>query len=435
MRSITGIIKRNRGLIWYTGLNYFDKLLIFLTPLLVLYVFDNKGLYNDIEYILSLAAIFGVFIELGIANYFLYGYKEAKDRDLLVTIAHQTFQGLFLVYSVIAIIGIVIGLVMNTNTIGLWLFVVIRVLFMYFVQFYSIYYRIIDKPSKIFAFSCSVNLLTVVTVLVMHVWFGSIDLFWFFSSQVLLCIVMVGYVWLHWKKINWNELVGYTRKALLYAWPITLNVLLYMIVSNFGKVYARNYLSESEMFQLSFVQRLTLIIHLAHVSAIGYLSKDIFVDERKRAGKKIFTIYSIMIVCAGMGVIALLIGNSLIRTEQAVKFNIVSISIIATTLLSAYAAYFELYLNKINKTRYILYSAAISTIVFAAILGIHMGPALVRIALAMVGSMTVKLVMVLFFLRRFSMLSKEAEKMKALERGSVDVEKVDSLSHSMCSGK
>jgi len=91
MRPLTQIFRAHLGLFIYTALNFLDKLLNFGIPLLVLYVFSDRGLYNEIEYIYSLALVATTAVELGVRNYFLYAYRMAAERERLVAETSNCF--------------------------------------------------------------------------------------------------------------------------------------------------------------------------------------------------------------------------------------------------------------------------------------------------------------------------------------------------------
>ena len=150
MNRVAAGIKRHTGLIKYTILNYADKALAFAVPLAVLYLFDDRATYNEIEYIISLGAVLAVVIELGVRNYSLYAYRNAADRDDLVNLVKGAFLVQFAAYTVIA--GLLLGLLwLYDGAFGaVYAFIAVRALFTYFVSFFTIYYRLVDRPSTVF---------------------------------------------------------------------------------------------------------------------------------------------------------------------------------------------------------------------------------------------------------------------------------------------
>ena len=78
------MIKKLQNIYSYSVLNFLDKGLIFITPLLILKFFDDKVLYNTIEYIYSISAILVIFLDLGLKNYTFFYLKKSKNynRDL-----------------------------------------------------------------------------------------------------------------------------------------------------------------------------------------------------------------------------------------------------------------------------------------------------------------------------------------------------------------
>ena len=61
-----------------------DKLLLFLLPASILYFFNDKALYNEIEFIYSLATIIYIFTDGGIKNYVLAFYRKHKNKKNLL---------------------------------------------------------------------------------------------------------------------------------------------------------------------------------------------------------------------------------------------------------------------------------------------------------------------------------------------------------------
>ncbi|MCX6827212.1 MAG: hypothetical protein NTV06_08135 [candidate division Zixibacteria bacterium] len=400
MKRLWQTICSQSGLIFYTAFNYFDKILTFGVPLIVLYIFEDKATYNEIEYIYSIAAIAGVLIELGVKNYFLYAYKEASDRDRLVTNVRDIFFLQFALYAGLGTIIIVPMLWMKVQWTIAYFFILARTLFMYFLSFFAIYYRLIDKPSRIFISSICVNAGTILLLLVAHRWFEKIDLLYFFAGQMLLVAGVVFYFVFRRVKINLLDMTKFIRRSLFYAWPIVLNIFLFMFINNYGKVYARNFLSADEMFQISFVQRLALIIQLAHSSAAAYLSKHIFIDVNDGVNTKIFSLYSIaMFVSTGL-VFAALWGINILKLKETVNIDLVTILIVIYTIAWCYTAYFELYVNKMNKNKFILAFSLVSAILFLAVLHFAWSQPLVNITLAMTISMLCNLSLMLVFLFR-----------------------------------
>lgn len=394
------LLHRHAGLIGYTALNYLDKLLIFLTPLAVLSLYHDRSLYNEVEYIYSIAAVVAVPMEFGLANYFLFAYRESGDRGGLVERARYAFLLSFAIYVVVVAIGAVGGAATHVEATGLTVLVATRALFVYFLQFYGVYFRLVDRPAAIFGFSCAANLATLAVILVMRQSAAPLPLGLFFAAQAVLPLAVAGYGLATLTRCRLADVGAYAAGGLKYAWPISLNVLLFMVVNNYGKVYARNWLSEGDMFQISFVQRLALIIQLAHSSAVGYLVKAVFVDDSAGSERRLLAIYTVMIGVATVGVMAAVGILNTYSASVRVSLDAVSLAVIAYTILWCYSAYFELYLNRINRNKSILLISVASAGLFGVVLSLDFARPLTRIGLAMVGSALLKLILTIEVLRR-----------------------------------
>ena len=400
--AVSSLLSRYRGLINYTILNYLDKFLTFSVPLLVLYLLRDRALYNEIEYIYSIAAIVSIVIELGVRNYFLYAYKEETEREVLVEKVRSCFLLQFVIYISLSIVLLGLTYLIGQDFRIVFLCITIRALFMYFISFFTIYYRLIDRPSFVFAFSISVNMLTILVVLAFKGISIELPLIYFFLGQIMLVGATLLFYVQHKNKVSFSVLSAYVKEALIFAWPIILNVFLFMFVSNYGKVYARNYLSEDQMFHISFIQRIALVIQLAHTSAVGYLSKRIFVEKGNSISYKILGLYSVMMALSVIGILGLLFGMRILDLKQAVPIDLITVLIIVYTLAWCYGAYFEMYINKMNKNRYILFFSGVSALIFISIVNLVSLEPLLRISLGMAASMICSLFMIVTFIMRKS---------------------------------
>ncbi len=371
-----------------------------MIPLLVLYVCKDKLFYTEIEYIYSIAAILVIAIEGGLVTYFLYAYKEAKDRDALLLRVQRCFLLQFLIYAVIGIVGTAIYWLVDMSMSGTLFFVGIRTLFSYALWYLAIQYRLIDRPSRIFIASYAVNITSIILLLSANYLFPEAALPLFFLGQAALVAAMLFGGIQAWKQLSWEDAKAYLIAAWRYTWPVTLTVFMFMFVTNYGKIYARNYLSDMDMYTLSFTQRLAMIIQLAHSSAVGYLSKGIFVDTNRTINAKHLLTYSVMIVGSiGLVFIAPYVLE-FVTGQPFSLFTVPGLLLVAFTVLWCFGAYLEMYLNKLNKNMLILVFAVIaSAIYFTLLFSLPFEP-LTRIATAMAVSISVNLVLVVIALWR-----------------------------------
>jgi hypothetical protein len=398
MSRLSNLVHSHVPLMVYTALNYVDKGLTFAVPVIVLYVFKDRGVYNEIEYVYSIATIVAILIELGVRNYFFYAYKEAGDRTQLVRDVRGYFALQFALYTVLSTAVLIVCWLTGTGLTTVYVFIVIRSLYLYLVSYFAVYYRLVDTPSKVFALSISVSILTVALILVAQYYLQSVSLVYFFVSQALLVILAASYfVFSRWE-IGMRRLLNYVKASLAFSWPIIIHLFLIMFVNNYGKVYARNFLTEGEMFHLSFVQRAALIIQLAHVSAMGYFSKSLYVDAKNRLNVRIFAVYSFMLALSAVAAFVFLKLFGMVMTMPEIKIDLVAWMLIVYTIVWCYASFFELYFGKMNKTKYIPLSSAVAAIVYLVLIGIEGESRLVVIASGMLISMLCYLASVLIFL-------------------------------------
>lgn len=400
MSRLVSTMKRHMGLIRYTALNYVDKGLSFAIPLIVLWMFEDKKLYNEIEYIYSIAAVLSVLIEVGVRNYSLYAYKIATDREQLT----RDVKGIFLFqFAVYVGIGIVSGTALYFATGGIrliFMFVAVRALFMYFVSFFTIYYRLVDRPSAVFGFSIGANVLTIGVLLWSRQQGHGSMLVYFFVSQFILVLATSAYFLFNRSTVSLDRFFTYIRGALKYSWPIIANVMVFMAINSYGRVYAQNFLSQDAMFHISMVQRLAYVIQLAHVSGIGYLSKRVFIEPDNRIGRGVLITYSTMIAVSILVVVGLILVLPLVRPDMAVGLGLVTVLVIIYTVIWCYISFFELYLNKRNRTRYVLYFSLSGTAVFVGLLTLTGSNGLTAIAVSMVSGMAVNLALNLIYVLR-----------------------------------
>lgn len=353
IKRLNLFISVHKELLKYTILNYIDKFVVFVLPLVVLFLTKDKKIYNDIEYIFSVANLSIIVLEIG-RLYLFYGYKISGKRNLFLIKAKNYFLFIQLLYS---LLGICIYPFISTlhSSLGmLYVFILIRSLYVLFINFFNSYFRLAGTPSRIFWFSIPVNVISIILIFSFFCLKWGLTLEMFFLPQ---CLISLGSVLLFLFRFKWKWTVGlisYIKRGLLYAWPIILNVLIVSFVNNYGKIYAYNFLSENEMYNFSYVLRIAMIIQMAHASVLAYYSKEIYTNEKKGLDKSILKLYSLFIgIAVLLSVVFILIFNRFFSTEQ-VRIDIVFFLILLYVLLWCFQAFFEIYYNKTNNNKFIL---------------------------------------------------------------------------------
>lgn len=401
IKRIKSIGVAHKDLITYTLLNYFDKFLTFCLPLAILYVTKNQTVYNDIEYIFSIANIAIVFLEVGLRTYFFYGYSIANNRDEYTQNVNNYFATLFSIYFFTSLLLFTFVYFVNENALYLLIFIVTRSLFLLFTGFYNIYFRLVDTPSAIFKFTIPVNVLSIILIIL----FTGINiqngLYAFFLPQMLVSILAIFWFKKHKTLKHIKELYQYLKVALSYSWPIILNVLLITYINNFAKIYAYNKMSAEDMFQLSYLLRISLIIQMMHVSISGYYSKRIFIDKSPDINKRILGLYSTFMGISALMVFVFVFLFNQVPSLPSVNTNSSFIIIILYTIVWCYQAYFELYLNKYKKTKHILLFSTISMIFYTAIISLGFVNTILSLSLIMLGTITVNLIQTSTYLKFF----------------------------------
>lgn len=354
-------------LLKYTVLNYIDKFIVFLLPLIVLFLTKDKKIYNDIEYIFSIANLSIIVLEIG-RIYLFYGYKIADNRNVFLVKSKNYFLFIQLLYT---LIGICIYPFVSTlqSSLGmLYVFVLIRSLYILFLNFFNSYFRLAGAPTRIFCYSIPVNVISIVLICLFLNLKLELTFEMFFLPQCLISLMSVlSFLF----RFRWKftlGLISYIKHGALYAWPIILNVLIVSFVNNYGKIYAYNFLSENEMYNFSYLLRIAMIIQMAHASVLAYCSKDIYMNEKKGLDITVLKLYSLFIsIAVILSVTFLVIFNCVFSLEQ-VKVDIIFVLILTYVLLWCYQAFFEIYYNKTNNNKLVLLYSLIGGSVYLFLL-------------------------------------------------------------------
>ena len=83
------------GLFNYTFWNLLDKGLVFLLPLTLVYLFNTKQKYVELEYVISIVTIIATFVDLGINGYMFYHYQNAKNK-IKAILQIQKINGIYI---------------------------------------------------------------------------------------------------------------------------------------------------------------------------------------------------------------------------------------------------------------------------------------------------------------------------------------------------
>ena len=91
-------LKFNSGFYSFAFLNVLDKLVAYITPLLLLHFFNNNSLYNTIEFVYSIALIINIFIDFGTRGYMTYSFRFYKNKKDYTFSIIKLFNLLLIIY-------------------------------------------------------------------------------------------------------------------------------------------------------------------------------------------------------------------------------------------------------------------------------------------------------------------------------------------------
>lgn len=395
------MIKNLQNIYSYSVLNFFDKGLIFLTPLIILKFFDDKVLYNTIEYVYSVSTILVIFFDLGLKNYTFFYLKKSKTYNQDLNNINNTFY--FYIFYIFVFLGIILTLYYfnNLNHLKYILgFIIIRILYLTIINFYKIIYRANDIPSKIFIFSIPVSLVTFVLLYINYEFLNFDNLLIFFTAQSLFLILYI-IVKFNFKLIvtKINSKIILLKKSLKFTFPLMLSVMFYNSMMNYGKIYSFNFLNIEEMTFLSFSQRLFIILTFFHATYVGFFQKKIYLTSDNHFNKRLFINYFLLIILIN---IILTFSSSYISTIFNVRITNFNIILLLSThsCLWCFSAYFETYLTKTNNNNFIMKSTIFSMIVFIFTLNILTYDFLYSFCISLNLSIFIHVLLILFKIKK-----------------------------------
>ena len=158
------------------------------------------------------------------------------------------------------------------------IFIFVRIIYLTIINFYKIYFRAKDKPSKIFIFSIPVSILTIVLMIWNFLFLSGNSLFIFFVFQILLILFyfLIKIKNINKFKLNIKNYITILKKSFYFSYPLMLSILFYNFMLNYGKIYSFNFLSDEEMSFLSLVQRIFIILTFFHATYVSYFQKNFY---------------------------------------------------------------------------------------------------------------------------------------------------------------
>ena len=349
----------------YTFLNTIDKSIAMLSPLLIYFLFPLE-FYNYFEYIFSISIILTQFIGIGSEKYQFYSYSNSKNKDAHTSKLLYIYKTFFLILSsLLILITFIIYTTFKLDSFLFILFIFSRSLFLYSVRYFSNLFRLLDFPEKIFYYSIPFNILALFSIIIPYYFFNIELISLYFIFLYLFCVY---FYFSNSLKHEITNIFDYFNNAIKFSWPLLINAIILLFITNFGKIFAFNYLSADEMTLLSITQRICIIITFIHIAFMGYYSKRIFIDSKFKIKKNIILNYSLLI--ATFSIITFLIFI-ILKYVNLIKIEIFFNDYIKLALLSilfqigfSIQSFLEIYFNRTNTNKNILTSNLICLILY-----------------------------------------------------------------------
>lgn len=362
---INKIISKDKDFVGFVVLNYVDKFIVFLLPLVVLYLTKDKGCYNSIEYIYSIANVILPFF-LYISAYCFYGYKELNGDNLVYIKEYREYSSFtYLVILIIGLIGVP-AITFSPLPIGCFvsLLILIRLVYLLYISYYNTYYRLIDKPSRILIYSIVCSLFSVLLSIIFSLDNNSILVAYFIPQLITVIIFTYPLSDISPKRflIKYSR---YVKKSLAFAWPVIINSTIIAFVMNYGKIYAYNNLSSYDMYNFSYVMRISMIIQMAHASMISFYGKDLYVTGFSAS---FYKRYLIVIGAAFiLTILFLYLFNQFVSFDK-LTIDVTTYLILLYTFVHCCGASIELFYGRVNMNRYVLYMSAVACFLFCVLI-------------------------------------------------------------------
>jgi len=405
IQKVKNIYINNKGLLGYLILSYFDKVVVFLVPLLVLYFFKEKTEYVSIEYIYSIVLVAVPLLDLGISGFFYYDYRKSINKRASIIKIIKTFFSWFNVLFFIGIILIVVHYFFYTIDEYL-IYIVFRVLFLIAFSFLAAYYRLIDNAKKALFITIISNVISLGVLLLYVIGDIEFNLFGVFAGQILFVLFFfyktVRYLVFKrkfWEDFSFSETI---KKSLLFSWPSIIQIFLMLFIANYGKIKAIDLLSLEEGALLSLTQRYTTLIQLTHSSLVAFLIKELYLSRQLEIKTKLFLKYLVMLFLSSIAVILILTANWYfynIKVDTD-KIILISSALVGYNFFWCIYSYLEIYYSIENKNIIKLYLAVLNGIVFIVVLNFLPVPFLERVTIGMLLSILVSLAATGIILKR-----------------------------------
>ena len=391
-----------KNLYSFSVLNFSEKFLAYLCPLLIIQIFDDKILYNQIELIYSFSVIFNIVFDFGLRGYFTYSLRKIKKRKQYSIEVLNYFNSLFLIITIVSVLCIsFLFALLNSAEIIIFSLIYFRFAYLYITFFFKVYFRMISNPFYIFFINIPVNLLVILFIFYGLLFRNStINLVTYFFPFIIFLLIYIFYLIVTLKfSIKFSKTIKYITKSLKFYWPIILTSIISLLIGNFIKIFSFYELSPDDMTKSSLFLRILMIIQLTHASIASFYLKKNFLEKKIKFNKKILVIY-----LRNISIITLIIYflSPVYLNYLKVNFTVDIIFILMSLYIYFWcvASYLEQFLTKFNFNKSILMYYILSVIIYFCVLFLTNTLNLFNISLAMFVSSFIYFICVVFKLKK-----------------------------------
>ena len=384
----------------FTFLNVIDKVVAYITPLFLLHFFNDRYLYNSVEFIYSIALIINVFIDFGTRGYMTYSFRFHKNKKEYTFSIIKLFNLLLIIYVILFSFIIFFLNTLSLIDLAVIYFIFIRAIYLCIINIYRAFFRINSNPSFIFFWSIPVQIITALIIFTIYFLNKEINLNYFFlPTLIFLFFYILRFLLKKEIEINISSIINLLTKSIQYYWAIILSGGISIIIGNYAKVYSFINLTDLETTKVSILLRTLMIIQLIHGSYTAYNLKNIFSDSSKFASKKLFINYSVL-----MGIISVVVVLIIPIYSNYLNLNygldLIFFNLYLYIIFWCVAAYFEQYINKLNNNIYILYNYIISVFIYFAFIFCFESITLISLSISMSFSSLIYLILTIIRIKK-----------------------------------
>lgn len=393
--------KLEKKFIVYSGLNFLEKFLAYIAPLLVLKLIGNQQIYNNIELIYSLSLIINIFLDFGIRGFLIYSFRFKKDIYKYTFETFKFLNSILILYLLIFILFYFFSFnfILDFLIVSLIFF---RAIYLLMLNFLRVFFRIINKPIKIFIYSLIANLTA--CILIYYFFYNKIEftIEIFFFPFLLFIIIYYLYFLLEGSfDIRINKIFNFISKSFKYYWPLIIISLVSIFIGNFVKVFSYFALGDNEMTRVSIYLRYLLLIQLAHASFSSFFLRQNFETKKKVINKNLLIKYLFILIFFSIFVMFTMPLVSNYINFKFTSFDIIFLCLNGYTFIWCVSAYLEQFLNKYDQNIYILKFHLVSLFVYFSIFLIKYEDKLLIMSISMLISTFVYFMLLLLHLKKF----------------------------------